>query len=327
MRDWVMRLIDFVAPSGSEEAVVQSLLDHVREAADEIWVDALGNGIARKRGEGPHLMLAAHVDEPGVMVIDIDDRGYLRVVSVGEVHARECVGQEVRFTNGAVGLVHADPAKQGDLDFDALVVDVGARSREDAERMAPIGTAGAVHVPAATWGESVVTGRALDNRLGCAVAAEVFRNLAARGLNVSVAFTAQNAVGARAAQAAAFQLEPRYALVIDGATADDVFNHQTVLSLGKGPVLKVMDRGTVVPLEGKRAVEKAADRLNLLLQYEVSREAWSDTGAIQLARAGCVAVALGYPVRRAGAFAMTADISDAERLVDLAVATVETLLG
>ncbi|MDI9260874.1 peptidase M42 [Alicyclobacillus sendaiensis] len=327
MKDWLMRLMDFVAPSGSEAPVVKALLDDVREAADETWVDALGNGMARKRGHGPLLMLAAHVDEAGVMVIDIDPRGYLRLVSVGEVHARECVGRQVRFTNGATGLVHADPAKQGDLDFDALVVDVGARSREDAERIAPIGTAGAVEVPVVTWGQSLVTGRAVDNRLGCAVAAEVFRKLAASGRNVCVAFTAQNAVGARAAQAAAFQLEPRYALVIDGASADDMWNDHPAIGLGKGPVLKVMDRATVVPLEGKRAVEDAALRLNLPLQYEVSREAWSDTGGIQLARAGCVAVGLGYPVRRAGAFAMTADLSDAERLVDLAVATAEAWLG
>lgn len=327
MKDWVMRLMDFVAPSGSEAAVVQALLDHVRDAADETWVDALGNGMARKRGEGPHLMLAAHVDEPGIMVMDIDDRGYLHVVSVGDVQARECVGRLVRFTNGTEGLVHADPSAKGDLDFDALVVDVGAQSREEAERMAPIGTAGVVHVPHVTWGDDMVTGRAVDNRLGCAVAAEVFRKLAARGLNVSIAFTAQNAVGARAAQAAAFQLEPQYALVIDGAAADDVWHDDPAISLGKGPVLKVMDRASVVPLEGKRAVEQAADGLHLLLQHEVSRDAWSDTGAIQLAKAGCMAIGLGYPVRRAGAFAATADVSDAKGLVDLAVATAETLLG
>ena len=326
MKDWVMRLMDLVAPSGSEVAAIQALLDGARQAADEVWVDALGNGIARKRGEGAHLILAAHVDEPGLMVIDIDDRGYLRAVSVGDVHAREFVGREVVFANGAVGLVHADAGEKGDLDFDALVIDVGARSREAAERIAPIGTSGAVAVPSVTWGESIVTGRALDNRLGCAVALRAFVALAEKGMNVSVAFTTQNVVGARAAQAAAFQLEPRYAIVIDGVDADDVRNEHPVIAVGKGPVLKVMDRATVVPLEGKRAVEKAAERLGLALQYEVSREAWSDTGAIQLARAGCVAVGLGYPVRRAGAFAMTADLSDAERLVNLAVATAEALV-
>lgn len=327
MNDWVMRLMDWVAPSGSEAPVVQALLDEVRPAADEVFVDALGNGIARKRGEGPHLMLAAHVDEPGLMVIDVDDRGYLRVVSVGEVHARECVGRQILFTNGIAGVVHADLSQQGELGVDALIIDVGARSREEAERMVPIGTAGAIALPPFSWDGKVLTGRALDNRLGCAVAARAFRALANRGLNTSVAFTAQNAVGARAAQAAAFQLEPRYAIVIDGVTADDVLKDRPVVALGRGPVLTVMDRATVVPLEAKRAVEQAAERLGLALQYEVSREALGDTGAIQLSRAGCVAVGLGYPVRRAGAFAMTADVSDAEALFQLVLAAAEALMA
>ncbi|SIS96422.1 zinc-binding metallopeptidase family protein [Alicyclobacillus vulcanalis] len=327
MRDAVMRWLDYVAPSGSERTLVDALLDSVREAADEVLVDALGSGIARKRGDGPHLMLAAHVDEPGLMVIDIDDRGYLHVVSVGDVKPRECVGRQVVFTNGAVGLVHAEEPKEGDLDIDALVIDVGARSREEAERLAPIGTAGVLMVQPVSWGESLVTGRAIDNRLGCWAAAEAFRRLSAKGKNVSLAFTAQNVVGARAARAAAFQLEPAYAIVVDAADADDVLHRSPVVALGKGPVLKVMDRATVVPLEGKRAVEKAADGLGLALQYEVSREAWSDTGAIQLSRGGCVAIGLGYPVRRAGAFAATADLADVDGLIRLLVATAEGLLG
>lgn len=128
MKDMIQLLCQHVAPSGSEQSLQRVLLEMLSDVADETWVDVLGNGIASKDGTGPHVMLTAHADVPGVMVIDIDDNGFLRILPLGHVDAASLVGRHVRFVNGTSGLIGAESkVKLADISFDHLYVDLGCR--------------------------------------------------------------------------------------------------------------------------------------------------------------------------------------------------------
>ncbi|MCL6515556.1 MAG: peptidase M42 [Alicyclobacillus sp.] len=321
MKARILHWAEVVAPSGSEGQVREALLGAIRAAADTVRVDALGNAIATKAGEGKHVVLVAHADEPGVMAIHADEQGFLRLIAIGDVPAEALVGRMVQFTNGVTGVVGVESrVKPQDVGFEHLFVDVGAASQAEAQRLVPLGTAGVVQSPVVEMGPHRLAGRALDNRAGCAVAAEAFLRLAAMGRKVSVVFTAQQAVGSRGAGTAAYQLEPDLAIVVDAAPAGDMPEApRMALRLGQGPALKVMDGTAVVPLDVKHHLEESARRAGVEIQYEVWPRGQSDAGAVQLSQAGVKVGGVSYPARRSGMMQVI-DLRDLDAAVRWVVA-------
>lgn len=321
MNELILRLAMETAPSGTERAFGDILLQEVKDVADEVEIDVLGNTIAKKRGAGPHILLAAHADEPGVMVIDIDDKGFLRVIGIGDLAPSSLINRQVHFTNGVTGLICVEEGtKLSDITYDALFVDIGSVSETDALERAYIGLSGAVGSDVQFLNEHRLVGRALDNRVGCAAAILAFRALAEAGRQVTVAFTAQGVVGARGARTLAYQTHPDLALVIDAAPASDVpSGKRTTLSLGEGPAVKIMDGTAIVPLDVKNLLQTTAESHGIRIQHEVWPGGRSDAGAIQLSVDGVRLGGVSYPARQVGQTESIVDVRDVESLVQLVV--------
>jgi tetrahedral aminopeptidase len=326
MKDLILKLAAYTAPSGSESELQKALLDHVKNVADETFVDTLGNAIARKQGKGPHIVFAAHADENGVMVIHVDEDGFLRLIPVGNILANRLIGRHIQFTNGVVGVVGVESkVKVQDVSFDHLYVDIGCHSQADALAKISVGTAGVVLEPVVSFDENTLAGRALDNRVGCAIALEAFRQTAAQGYNVSVVFTAQQTVGARGAKTAAFRLEPDLALIVDAAPAGDMPKAERMeLKLGAGPAIKIMDGTAIVPLQVKEQLITAAETAGIHVQYEVWPRGLSDAGAFQLSVDGIHVGGVSYPARYVGGPSTVVDLRDAEAAVKLLVQVVQS---
>ncbi|WAH35121.1 zinc-binding metallopeptidase family protein [Alicyclobacillus dauci] len=326
MKELILKLAKEIAPSGSERAFQSQLLAEVQDVADNVHVDTLGNGIARKNGEGPHIMLAAHADEPGVMVVDIDDEGFLRLIAVGNLDPKHLLHRQVAFTNGVRGSIELEEkVKVADATYDHLFVDIGATSKEDALGRVYIGLAGVVVNDVTELGERKLVGRALDNRVGCAVAIQAFRELAAANRNVTLVFTAQSVVGARGARTAAYQIAPDLALIIDAAPASDVPDgKRTSLKLGGGPAVKIMDGTAIVPIDVKDHLIETAKKANLTVQYEVWPGGQSDVGSVQLSVDGIRIGGVSYPARYVGSTQTVVDLQDVEQVLQLTVAAAKT---
>ncbi len=326
MKDLILELAEYTAPSGSESAVQEALLGLVKDVADEAYTDKLGNGIAKKSGKGPHVVLAAHADEAGVMVIHIEDEGFLRVISVGDVKAQALVGRHVKFTNGVMGVVGVESkVKLQDISFDNLYVDIGAENGDVANSKVYIGLSGVALEPVVQIDEHKLAGRALDNRVGCAIAIEAFRQTAAAGHNVSLVFTSQQTVGARGAKTAAFQLHPDLAIVVDAAPAGDMPQATRMeLKLGAGPAVKIMDGTAIVPLKVKDHLIETAKKAGIDIQYEVWPRGLSDVGAIQLSVDGIPVGGVSYPARYVGNTSTMVDLRDAEAAVRLIVEAIRS---
>ncbi|CAM3928447.1 M42 family peptidase [Alicyclobacillus pomorum] len=326
MKDLILKLAGYVAPSGSESAVQEALLELVKDVADEVYTDALGNGIAKKSGNGPHVALAAHADEAGVMVIHIEDEGFLRVISVGDVKAQALVGRHVKFTNGVTGVVGVESkVKLEDISFDNLYVDIGAENGDVAKSKVYIGLSGVALEPVVDIDEHKLAGRALDNRVGCAIAIEAFRQAAAAGHNVSLVFTSQQTVGARGAKTAAFQLQPDLAIVVDAVPAGDMPQATRMdLKLGAGPAVKIMDGTAIVPLKVKDHLIETAKKEGIDIQYEVWPRGLSDAGSIQLSVDGIPVGGVSYPARYVGNTSTMVDLRDAEAAVRLIVEAIRS---
>ncbi len=321
MKELIRSLAGFVAPSGTEAEFQNTLLGFVKEAADECMIDTLGNGIAKKNGKGPHVMLAAHADESGVMVIDIDEDGFLRLIPVGDMKPIALVGRHVQFVSGVIGIVGVESTvKRQNITFDHLYVDIGASSLANAREKIQIGTEGVILEPVVDIGGDLLAGRALDNRVGCAIAIEAFKQAANDGYQVSLVFTAQQTVGARGAKTAAFRLQPDLAIVIDAVPAGDMPDAPRMdVKLGHGPAIKIMDGTAIVPLDIKNHLLDSAKSIGISVQHEVWPHSLTDAGAIQMSVDGIAVGGVSYPARYVGGPSTLVDIRDANAAVKVIV--------
>ncbi len=135
MKPLIQKLVEIPSPSGYETRIRDLVRSEIEPYVDELRVDALGNLIARKGqsdSSALKVMLAAHIDEIGIIITHVDERGFLRFLPIGGVRPHTCVGGRVRFLNGQVGIISMerteDPYKMPS--FDQLFVDIGASRRE-----------------------------------------------------------------------------------------------------------------------------------------------------------------------------------------------------
>ncbi|MCK4316805.1 MAG: M42 family peptidase, partial [Anaerolineae bacterium] len=209
-------LSEAVGVSGNEGDVRAIVLDAVREHVDEVEVDTLGNVLAFKRGTGRQrmrVMLAAHMDEVGLMVVGYDNDGFLRVRSVGGIDPRLLPGTLLQVGSeripGVIGIkpIHLLEKEEGEKvpKLQDLVVDVGAKSRDEAKKLAPLGTYATFATRFRELGPTV-SGKAFDDRAGCAVLVELLRGERFR-FDLHAAFTVQEEVGLRGARVAAYAIE------------------------------------------------------------------------------------------------------------------------
>jgi putative aminopeptidase FrvX len=302
-------LSEAVGVSGDEGDVRAILLDAVRGHVDEVKVDALGNVLAFQRGTGRQrlrVMLAAHMDEVGLMVAGHDNDGFLRVRAVGGIDPRLLPGALLQVGSehipGVIGVkpVHLLKEEEGQRapKVDDLVVDVGARGKDEAKRLAPLGTYAAFATRFRELGPTV-TGKAFDDRVGCAVLVELLRGERFR-FDIHAAFTVQEEVGLRGARVAAYAIEPDCAFALEGTIADDIPKDKDVsptTELGQGPAITVMDRSFIADRRLVRLLTGTAEALGIPYQIKQPGIGGTDAGAIQPARGGVPSVTVAVPCR------------------------------
>jgi endoglucanase len=302
-------LSEAVGVSGDEGDVRAILLDAVRGHVDEVKVDALGNVLAFQRGTGRQrlgVMLAAHMDEIGLMVAGHDNDGFLRVRAVGGIDPRLLPGALLQVGSehipGVIGVkpVHLLKEEEGQRapKVDDLVVDVGARGKDEAKRLAPLGTYAAFATRFRELGPTV-TGKAFDDRVGCAVLVELLRGERFR-FDIHAAFTVQEEVGLRGARVAAYAIEPDCAFALEGTIADDIPKDKDVsptTELGQGPAITVMDRSFIADRRLVRLLTTTAEALDIPYQIKQPGIGGTDAGAIQPARGGVPSVTVAVPCR------------------------------
>lgn len=332
MKELIQKLVEVPSPSGYEKGIRDVVRVEVEGLADEVRVDALGNLIAVKGQAGPEgttIMLAAHLDEIGVIVSHIDDNGFVRFLPVGGVSPRTLPGGRVRFLNGATGVIGVE--RLDDLnkvaDFEQLFVDLGASSR--AECPVRVGEVAVFERPFTELGTRWVS-RAMDDRIGVAILIETLRRLASEGgpHQVYFVFSTQEEVGTRGATTAAYDLNPAVGLAVDvTSTGDTPKGAKMEMRLGKGPAIKVRDQGMLADPRVVDWMVRTAEEAGLPYQLEVLERGSTDARAIQLARAGVAAGCVSIPCRYVHSPSEMVESADVENAVNLLVAMLRRPLG
>lgn len=304
MKDIIRRMVEGFGPSGFEDQIREDIRSEISGCADEVSVDAMGNLIALRRGtltrNRKTVMVAAHMDEIGVMVSYVDKKGFVRVTPLGGVSAGYELGGRVRFENGVVGIINQEkPKVAGKLPtMDTLYVDVGATSAENCPVV--VGDVGVFLQPMVELGDSIAA-KAMDDRIGCAIMIQAMRELKDKKLphDVCFVFSTQEEVGLRGATTSAFGIEPDLGMALDVTFAADTPEApmKMAVSLGKGPAIKIKDSGMIVQPWVKNWMIETAEDANIPFQREVMTGGATDASAIQKSRAGVPTGCISIPCR------------------------------
>ncbi len=321
--------------SGDEIAVRRALRPHLEGHVDEVRVDAMGNLIAHKKGSGDtplRVLVTAHTDEVGLMVVDIAGDGSLKVETSGSIDARLLPGLEVCVGKDAIpGVIGLKAIHRVDDDGDvtpvsSLSVDIGARDRDEAAELAPIGTRVTFATTAHPVGK-LLAGKAFDDRAGCTALVALLQG-PPLPCDVYGVFTVQEEVGLRGARVAGYTIAPDVAFVLEGTIADDLPKEDEgspTSQVGKGPVITVMDRSYIADPRLVRYVVRVAEAAGIPYQFKQPGIGGTDAGTIHLTREGVPAITLAIPCRYIHGPISLLDPQDLEHTLALLRAALEQL--
>jgi putative aminopeptidase FrvX len=324
MKPLIQKLVETQGPSGYESQIRAVVREEVEPYADALHVDALGNLIVQKgkgSADGIKIMLAAHMDEIGVMVTQVDENGFVRFTTLGGVRPSNCIGGRVKFLNGAAGVIFMEPPDDMTKlpTIEQLYIDLGLSSSQDAK--VRIGDVGTFDRPFLDLGKRLVA-KSMDDRIGTAVLVETLRQVKDTPHQLYFVFSTQEEVGLRGATTAAFGIDPDLGLSVDVTDTGDTPRRTKVrmeVSLGKGPAIKVRDSGM---LADRRVVDwlvRGAEKLKLPYQMEILERGTTDARAMQIARAGVPAGCLSIPCRYIHSPSEMVDFEDVHNAVRLLV--------
>lgn len=326
MQELAKKLAEAFGVSGFEEEIRAVLRAEIAALVDEVRVDVLGNLIAYRKGTGGgrRVMLAAHMDQIGLMVTHVDEQGFMRFAPVGGIYRGACWGAQVRFADGTVGTVGVDGRAEPNKtlpEFNEMFIDVGATSRAEVNQR--------VGDVAVFWPGFVSQGDAwfspnMDDRIGCVVLVQLLREL--RGVTIPhdlyVVFTTQEEVGTRGAQTSAYAVDPEIAIALDVTLTGDLPRTRRAMDvhLGRGVAIKVQDSGMISHNGLNRLLIAQAEALGIPYQLEVLVGGTTDAYAMQVTRAGVPATALSVPSRHVHTPSQIVDARDVRGAVDLLAA-------
>jgi putative aminopeptidase FrvX len=337
-------LTDAKGVPGNEREVREVMKKYIEPFADEVTTDNLGSLIAKKVGDenGPKIMVAGHLDEVGFMITQIDSKGFLRFQTVGGWWSQVMLAQRVTIVTGkgeVTGVIGSKPphilppeARKKPVEIKDMFIDIGASSREEVLEWGV--KPGDMVVPHFEFtvmnNEKMLLAKAWDNRIGCAIAIDVLRNLKdEQHPNVVYGVgTVQEEVGLRGARTAAAKIQPDIGFGVDVGIAGDtpgVSDKEASSKMGDGPQIILYDASMVSHKGLRDFVTNTADEHNIPYQFDAIAGGGTDSGAIHLTANGVPALSITIATRYIHSHAAMLHRDDYENAVKLITEVIKKL--
>lgn len=327
------KLVACALPSGFERRQAQVLTELAKPFADEVFTDTMGNVICHRKGPGKRLMMPAHMDVIGFMVIYADEKGFLRFEPLGGHNPGALIATPVVFENGVHGSIFADG--EADLqknavtgvDIHDLYIDIGAKNQEEALRLCPVGSVCTFDAaPAAVSGGCMMTPYA-DNLASCIALLIAMSEVKTPANDLWFVFTVQEELGLRGAKAAAWRIEPDFGIAVDltltGDSPAEKDNARMAVKIGAGPAVKIKDSSLLCNPQVIAHLRAAAKKAHIAYQDEVLPAGGTDSAAMQRSRAGVLSGCVSIPGRNIHTPAEIVSIRDVEQAGHLLAAACE----
>lgn len=329
--DILSQLSEIPGPSGSEGKVREAILCMIRERVDQAWVDSMGNLIALKRCGLPDarkIMITAHMDEVGLMIVKVDSSGFLRFRPVGGIDPRVLIGQKVlvgdKQVPGVIGMKPIHLAKSDETSrlpgHSDLSIDIGATSGSEAEKSVKVGDTATFATKFERVGR-LVKGKAFDDRVGCSLLVTLLSH--SLPFDLYAVFTVQEEVGLRGARVAAYRVAPQLSVTLEGTVCDDMPSDRSVgptSRMGRGPVITLRDASVVCDPRLVSHLMKTAEREGIPCQVKKPQVGGTDAGSIHLSREGVPCCVVSTPCRYIHSPACMASPEDMDNVQKLLLA-------
>ena len=317
MESLIKQLTAIYGPSGHEEQVADTIQAMLHDKVDTIRRDALGNLICEKKGTDPagkRIMLAAHMDQIGLIVTHVEKEGYLRVSNVGGISVNNSRTRRVKFANGVMGVLNEQPLKPGETSsLRAYYIDIGAKDAQEALTMVNLGDVAVYAEESFKLGINRLASPAMDDRVACALLVSIMQNLPPVKDTVIAVFTTQEEVGIRGATTSAYSVQPDVGIALDVTlTGDTPEDRRVSMNLGEGPTVLVMNARSISNPALVQALHAAAERAGIVAQREVLPYGGTDAGAMQLSRGGVAVCTVSVPCRYVHSACEVVDLRDVE---------------
>ncbi|WAH35120.1 M42 family metallopeptidase [Alicyclobacillus dauci] len=334
------KLSEAMGPSGFEDEIRDLIRAEVTPLVDGVRTDVLGNLITVKGEQkpGPRVMLDAHMDEVGLMIVEVcdggKDGGLLKFRALGGIDPRVLVSKPVFIGENRIpGVIGAKPIhlqeseeRRKPLPMDHLYIDIGAKDAEDAKKMVKPGDVAIFATRFGEIGERAVKGKSFDDRIGCSLLIEALKDT--YSMPLIGAFTVQEEIGLRGAQAAAYGINPDIAIALEGTVCFDVVgaaSHGQSTVMGQGPALTIQDGQTVADRRFLEFMMEVAKKNGIPCQLRRVKGGSNDFGVIHKVRAGVIGGAISVPVRYIHAPAQIASLDDYENSLRLLQAILQEI--
>jgi len=334
--EYLKKLSTLHGISGREDSVREFMKKELEKFCDSVEIDNFGNLIAKRGNSGRKIMIAAHTDEIGLMVKYIDDNGFLKFTKIGGIYDPTILNQKV-VVHGSkgdlIGVLGSKPPhrmkeeeKTKIIKYEDMFIDIGAESREEAIEMGVnIGTWVSFLSEVYELGKHRLTGKAFDDRVGCAVLLEVMKRLAEEDIDCQVyaVGTVQEEVGLKGAKVSAFKINPDVAIALDVTIAGDhpgIKKEDAPVDLGKGPVVGIVDasgRGLIAHPKVLEMIDAVSKKYEINVQWEVGEGGTTDATAIHLTREGIPTGVISVPARYIHTPVEVIDKRDLEKTAEL----------
>jgi len=324
------------AVSGDEDSVAKIIIRELRTKG-EVHTDKLGNVIFHRKGTKPTIMIAAHMDEIGFMIRYIDEKGFLKFIPIGGIDARTLPGQRITIhgkeeVTGIIGVkpthMLEDEERKKVQKIKELFIDIGAKDRKDAEKRVGIGDFATYDSTFTKLNNTIVAGKAIDNRAGVAAMIRVVQLTKTKHEIYAVA-TSQEEVGLKGAKVSAFSIAPDIAIAMDVGFAGDnpaVPEEHAPAKIGGGPILTVAEaggRGLISPKTINDWFLKTAKDNKIPLNIQADDVGMTDSATIQLSKGGVLTASIGIPTRYMHSPNTVVDLKDIETTAKLVALAIE----
>ena len=311
-------------PSGYEDSVREFIIDRVKEYADEVNVDRMGNVYAFKRGTDKtprHVLLSAHMDEVGFIITGINDNGLLSYEPIGGIDQRVVVSKQVSIGNnkipGVIGskAIHLQSAEELNrvLKHSELYIDIGAKDKACAEKLVKPGDYASFKSDWVEFGDNLVKAKALDDRIGVMILMSLLYS--SYPCDITCVFTVQEEVGLRGARCAAFNVNPDVAIILEATSANDLGTeepHLRICELGKGVAISFMDMSSFAHRGLFERLKNLAEDNNINWQLKRYISGGNDAGAYQNTSGALPTAVISVPCRYIHSPSCVANFSDIE---------------
>ncbi|PWN05564.1 M42 family metallopeptidase [Rhodohalobacter mucosus] len=322
---------------GHEKPVRDLVMNVLEPHVDEIYTDRMGNLIARKKGTGPRVMMAAHLDEISLITTKVDKEGFIRFSTLGGFDAETLVTQRVvihgkETLRGVIGSkpihIQSDSEKKEKSKLENLYIDTGILDHEKVKELVPDGTPVTREKNLVQMGDCV-TSKSLDNRVSVYILAEALMQAGSTNCDLYAVFTVQEEVGVRGARVASNAIQPEIGIALDITLANDlpgVSDHQKCTTLGEGIGIKVMDKSIICTPSLVQHLEKLAEDNSIPVQREVLTAGGTDTSAMQyLMGIGSHVTSISCPTRYVHSMVETCAVKDIEAGIRLTRTCIEQI--